>query len=112
MYKQISLFDSQNNIEDVVKDKPWARVCYDDKCWDYNQTCNHICTSYYQCEKRKEYKTVNKYTVEKLNGRRTLISPVGGITILCEGNQKETDDLIQKTIDYFGFDVSVPWSEK
>lgn len=105
---QMSIFDLQNetkskSIEQLHKEKPWIRLCHghDNECFEHPE--NGICESYYKCSKRMEYKTVNSYYLEKMNGRETLTNPVDGCRIICDGNKADVDELIRKTNEYFGF---------
>lgn len=100
---QISLFD--DSFSKMHEEKPWYRLCRgkENECFDAPE--DGICKSLWKCSRRKEYQSLNSYYLEKMDGRRTLLTPLGGCTILCDENKEQADELIRRTMIYFG------WSE-
>lgn len=91
---QISIFDIHTEkIEDVIKEKPWARQCSNGRC--ENRRGDSICTSLWKCDKRCDYQTVNSYTFEKL-GHRGLFYPLGGCEIVCSENKDKIDEMVKR----------------
>lgn len=100
MYGQLTLFDKKP-FEELHRQKNWIRQCNGrSECFEH--PCNGICESLYKCSRRMEYKTLNTYYIEQMDGKRTLVNPVDGCTILCSENKAKADELIRRTKEYFG----------
>lgn len=101
---QMTIFDlpgsNELSFEEIHEQKPWARLCsgHENECFEHPE--NGICTSFYQCSRRREYKTVNSYYLEQL-GHRGLSNPIDGCTILVDETKAEADKLIEQYNNYF-----------